>query len=129
MVYNPSFIYISVTFLSFDVKEWIIENDLLVHRLKVSIIFYDIILCSQKWKYVSCTINHMIFLILFGINKHCNRVHTSPWNPGKSWNFILAFLEWFFWQVLVNYLEIVLKKFWKTFAEKEYEPWSKFLNY
>lgn len=29
------YMYVSVTFLSFDVKEWIIENDLLVHRLKV----------------------------------------------------------------------------------------------
>ena len=29
-----------VTFLSFDVKEWVVENDLLVQRLKVSIKVY-----------------------------------------------------------------------------------------
>lgn len=31
------FFSLLVTFLSFDVKEWVVENDLLVQRLKVSI--------------------------------------------------------------------------------------------
>lgn len=31
-------IFFSATFLSFNVKEWIIENDLLVYRLKVRVI-------------------------------------------------------------------------------------------
>ena len=40
--------YDAVIFLSFDVKEWIVENDLLVHRLKVSIILiFAIFYCHQ----------------------------------------------------------------------------------
>ena len=34
------FFSLLVTFLSFDVKEWVVENDLLVQRLKVSIKVY-----------------------------------------------------------------------------------------
>ena len=34
---NINFFSLLVTFLSFDVKEWVVENDLLVQQLKVSI--------------------------------------------------------------------------------------------
>ena len=37
---NINFFSLLVTFLSFDVKEWVVENDLLVQRLKVSIKVY-----------------------------------------------------------------------------------------
>ena len=40
MVDNINFFSLLVTFLSFDVKEWVVENDLLVQRLKVSIKVY-----------------------------------------------------------------------------------------
>lgn len=33
----PVFYFISATFMNLDIKEWVIENDLLVNRLKVSI--------------------------------------------------------------------------------------------
>ena len=36
------FFSLLVTFLSFDVKEWVVENDLLVQRLKVSNKFINI---------------------------------------------------------------------------------------
>ena len=39
------FVYISVSFLSFDIKEWITENDLLVHWSKVSKIIGTITDC------------------------------------------------------------------------------------
>ena len=46
------FVFISATFLSFNVKEWIIENDLLVHRLKVSTVIIVLIEFSEKCKII-----------------------------------------------------------------------------
>ena len=38
----PVFYFISATFINLDIKEWVIENDLLVNRLKVSISYCGI---------------------------------------------------------------------------------------
>ena len=38
----PVFYFISATFMNLDIKEWVIENDLLVNRLKVSISYCGI---------------------------------------------------------------------------------------
>lgn len=38
----PVFYFISATFMNLDIKEWVIENDLLVNCLKVSISYCGI---------------------------------------------------------------------------------------
>lgn len=45
----PVFYFISATFMNLDIKEWVIENDLLVNHLKVSISYCGIYYHLKKF--------------------------------------------------------------------------------
>jgi len=81
--------YVAVIFLSFDVKEWIVENDLLVHRLKVSIILIFAILCCHQGRDLKNT--HRVHMV---VGRSCKVMEFEFCNQGleKSWK-----LEKFDW--------------------------------
>lgn len=68
------FYFILATFLNFDVKEWIIENDLLVDRLKVSVMFL------LQAKYFHLLINDLHNLnLMYGDTKQSSQFSLDFW--------------------------------------------------